>query len=142
VLKLPKTRRAYLRSIVSGFAGFFAIYVIAHQVLSRFGINAEISYVDDVLMGLLVAVLVIALEAQHELEIRAERQRTQALGELNHHIRNALQTIVYVNACTTQTEDTHRVAQAAQRIEWALREMPRQAQLDTRTHPRGQPTLN
>jgi hypothetical protein len=127
VLRLPTTRRAYLRSVVSGVAGFFAVYIVAHQVLTRFGMRAETSYVDDVLLGILVGVLVIALEAQHELEIRAERQRAKVLIELNHHIRNALQTIVYVNASSEPSDDTHRVAQAAQRIDWALREIPRQA---------------
>jgi predicted RND superfamily exporter protein len=141
VLKLPTTRRAYLRSVVSGFAGFFALYVIAHQVLNRFGISAETTYLDDALLGILVAVLVIALEAQHELEIRAERRRAQALNELNHHIRNALQTIVYVNACTTPSDDTHKVAQAAQRIEWALREVPKQAhsEINASANQRGRP---
>ena len=121
-----------MRSAVSGVAAFFALYVIAHQVLARFGINAEVSYLDDLLMGVLVAVLVVALEAQQELEMRAERQRAQVIVELNHHIRNALQTIVYVNSANTPSDDTQRVTQATQRIEWALREVPRQAELNTK----------
>jgi hypothetical protein len=136
VLKMPTTRRAYLRSAVSGLAAFCALYVIAHQVLARFGIRAEATYLDDVLLGLLVGVLVIALEAQHEVEIRAERLRAQGLMELNHHIRNALQTIVYVNSSSTPSEDTHRVAQAAQRIEWALREVPKQTEPIATAHRR------
>lgn len=135
MLRLPTTRRAYLRSAVSGIAAFFALYVIAHQVLARFGINAEVSYLDDILMGVLVAVLVVALEAQQELEIRAERQRAHVIVELNHHIRNALQTIVYVNSANTPSDDTQRVTQATQRIEWALREIPKQAE------PSSQPTI-
>lgn len=123
---MPTTRRAWLRSVVSGLAAFFALYVIAHQVLARFGVRAESTYVDDVLLGILVAVLVIALEAQHELEIRAERLRAKAFVELNHHIRNALQTIVYVNSVNGTSEHTAKVTQATQRIEWALREIPKQ----------------
>jgi cell division protein ZapA (FtsZ GTPase activity inhibitor) len=136
LLRLPTTRRAYLRSAVSGVAGFFAVYIVAHQVLTRFGLRAETSYIDDLLLGTLVAVLVMALEAQHELEIRAERQRAKVLIELNHHIRNALQTIVYVNASSEPSDDTHRVAQAAQRIDWALREIPRQAQTPPKSNQR------
>ena len=128
MLRLPTTRRAYLRSAVSGLAGFFAVYIVAHQVLTRFGLRAETSYLDDFLLGGLVAVLVMALEAQHELELRVERERAKVLVELNHHIRNALQTIVYVNASSEPSDDTDRVAQAAQRIDWALREIPRRAQ--------------
>jgi cell division protein ZapA (FtsZ GTPase activity inhibitor) len=143
VLRLPTTRRAYLRSTISGLAGFFAVYIVAHQVLTRFGIRAETSYLDDLLLGSLVAVLVLALEAQHELELRAERQRAQVLVHLNHHIRNALQTIVYVNASSEPSADTDRVAQAANRIDWALREIPSraqtlaQAQRDWTNPPRG-----
>lgn len=130
MLRLPTTRRAYLRSAVSGLGAFFALYIIAHQVLTRFGLRAETSFLDDFLMGSLVAVLVIALEAQHELEIRAEKQRAATIVQLNHHIRNALQTIVYVNSVNPNSDDASRVSQATQRIEWALREVSRQEQLN------------
>jgi hypothetical protein len=126
VLRLPTTRRAYLHSAISGFGAFFALYVIAHLVLTRFGLRAETSFLDDFLMGTLVAVLVIALEAQHELEVRAERQRAATIVELNHHIRNALQTIVYVNSGNPNSDEAGKVSQATQRIEWALREVSRQ----------------
>ena len=135
MLRLPKTRRAYVRSGVAGLAGFFALYIIAHQVLTRFGLRAESTYLDDALLGILVAVLVFALEAQHELEIRAERERAKVLVELNHHIRNALQTIVYVNSASAPSEDTARVTQATQRIDWALREIPRKAQTMPESNP-------
>jgi hypothetical protein len=120
---LPTTRRAYLHSAVSGIASFGALYIIAHHVLTRFGLRAETSYLDDILLGLLVTVLVIALEAQHEVEIRAERQRTQMVMELNHHMRNALQTIVYVNSANPDPVEADRVRQATSRIDWALREV-------------------
>jgi hypothetical protein len=130
VLRLPTTRRAYLHSATSGLAAFFALYIIAHQVLTRFGLRAETTFLDDFLMGSLVAVLVIALEAQHELEIRAEKQRAARIVELNHHVRNALQTIVYVNSANPNNADATAVSQATQRIEWALREVSRQEQIN------------
>lgn len=133
MVRLPRTRRAYLHSAISGLAGFLALYIIAHQVLARFGIRAENTYVDDVLMGLLVAILVIALEAQHEFEILVEKHRTQTMMQLNHHIRNALQTIVYVNSGNPNTEDAVKVAQATERIDWALREVSRQANGENET---------
>jgi hypothetical protein len=126
VLRLPTTRRAYLRSAISGLAGFFALYIIAHQVLNRFGVQAETTFLDDALLGILVAVLVFALEAQHEVEVRLEKQRAQAMIELNHHVRNALQTIVYINSSNPNSDDATKVTQAAQRIDWALREVSTQ----------------
>ena len=63
------------------------------------------------------------------------RERLHTISEMNHHIRNALQTIVYVNSANAPSEDTARVTQATQRIDWALREIPRKAQTMPESNP-------
>jgi hypothetical protein len=122
VLRMPVSRRAYLRSALAGVVTFFAVYV-TDTMLARAGLHAEVTYANEALLGTVVAVLIIVLEAQHERELRAEQQRYAIALEMNHHIRNALQTIVYVNWANPDQNAAERIRQASVRIEWALREV-------------------
>ncbi len=113
--------RPYLYGTLAGVAIFVAVYVIT-AVLSRMHMRPEATLVDDFLIGGLVAVLVITLEQQHQRELRRQQERIALIIELNHHIRNALQSIVYVNA-KNNGQDAALVREATKRIEWALTEI-------------------
>ena len=144
MLRLPTTRRAYLRSAVAGVAGFFALYIIAHVVLSRFGVRAEQTYIDDALLGVLMAFLVIAIEAQHQAEVGAEKSRMKTILDLDRDIRSAVQTIAYVTSVNALPDERSQVAEAAGRIEIALHDMPTRADVERgryqkRAGPRGRP---
>ncbi len=50
-------------------------------------------------------------------------ERLEMIAELNHHVRNALETIS-LSAYTTQNRDAMKaINEAVQRIDWALREI-------------------
>lgn len=127
-LRFPRTRRAYLISMVAGLGTFIVVIVIVHGLLGSLGLRAEATYLDDFLVGIVVGLLVLALEAHHEADLRAEHERALLSLGLNHHIRNALQMIVYVSSTLEDQQQAELVREAARRIEWALREVPKQAQ--------------
>ena len=45
------------------------------------------------------------------------------IGEMNHHVRNALQVIAYAAHSMPDQEAITRINNAAERIDWALREI-------------------
>jgi light-regulated signal transduction histidine kinase (bacteriophytochrome) len=129
-LRFPRTRRAYITSLAAGAGTFLFVILIVHGLLTSMGLRAEATYLDDSLVGIAIFLLVLALEAHHETEVRAERERALLSLGLNHHIRNALQTIVYVSSSVQDEHQAQLLRDAASRIEWAVREVPKQAQAD------------
>lgn len=127
-LHLPRTRSAYARSFVAGVGAFLFVILVVHGLLTRLALRAEATYLDDFLVGVAVALLVLALEARYEADIAAERERFLLSLGLNHHIRNALQTIVYISSNLPDKVQAQLLSDAAKRIEWAVREIPKQAQ--------------
>jgi len=114
--------RVYLSALCSGLVTVAVVYTL-DAFLASIGLHAEATIVDDVLLGCLVAVLVLSLELQYAKELRRKQRKIAMLQEMNHHVRNALQIILYANAHITDKEAAAKVAEAIQRIEWALREI-------------------
>jgi hypothetical protein len=100
---------------------FIAVYVV-DMVMARIHLRPEATILDDLLLGLLAAVLVVSLEKQHEREIRLQKARIGMIIEMNHHIRNALQSIVYASA-GMEGENAKAIRDASRRVEWALKEV-------------------
>ncbi len=112
--------RAYLPAIAAGVATFAAVYGI-DAFLARIKLPAEATILDDTILGILVAVLVLVI--QHQTELRRQRHKLAVMKEMNHHIRNALQTIIYVSSNMSDRDAGDQVRDAAKRIEWSLREV-------------------
>jgi hypothetical protein len=120
MLRRIASLRAYLPAIAAGLLTFAAVYGI-DAFLARIKLPAEATILDDILLGILVAVLVIVIQRQTEL--RRQRHKLAVMKEMNHHIRNALQTIIYVSSDMSDRDAGDKVKDAAKRIEWALREV-------------------
>jgi uncharacterized membrane protein YccC len=120
VLRRFAALRAYLPAIAAGVATFAAVYGI-DAFLARIELPAEATIFDDTLLGILVAVLVIVVQRQTEL--RRQQHKLAVMKEMNHHIRNALQIIVYTTSNANDRDGVDKVRDAAKRIEWALREV-------------------
>lgn len=118
---LGKRPRPYFYGTWAGIAMFLAVEIV-DALMFRFHLRREATFLDNFLLAALAAVLVMSLELQHRREIRRQQQRISLIIELNHHIRNALQSIVYVNA-KNHGEDAVIVRDATKRIEWALTEI-------------------
>ncbi len=79
--------------------------------------------VSDALAGLIAGVLVLRL-FQYERERRARIEvRLHTIGEMNHHIRNALEVISFSVHSAKDKSELAGINEALDRIQWALREI-------------------
>ncbi|MDT8070784.1 MAG: hypothetical protein ROO76_21700 [Terriglobia bacterium] len=104
--------------------GMFAAVFFLDRVLARFGLHAEATYVDDFLLAILTGVLVFILQLQHERELARQQHSAVIIEEMNHHIRNALQVIVYrMDPKARESDELRDIRASVDRIDWALREI-------------------
>jgi hypothetical protein len=75
---------------------------------------------DDILTGILAGLLVFAYE-RHQHKAILDRMRM--IADMNHHVRNALQPIVYSPFLKEQAEQVRMIQEGTKRIEWALKEV-------------------
>lgn len=122
MLRRIEAWRPYLFASAAGVVTFAAVHTI-DAFLAHINLPAEATLIDDFLLGTLVAGLILLIELQHQRELRRERLRVTVMGEVNHHIRNALQSIVYVTLKATDIDATDKISEAIERIEWTLREI-------------------
>lgn len=102
---------------------FFCVDLVDAWLASR-GLHAETTWIDNVLLGLVAAALVLLLQRQQEIELRRQRHSAEIIEQMNHHIRNALQVIVARATLDHHAEpEVHQIQGAVARIDWALREI-------------------
>jgi len=116
------------RALFSFFLGFgiFLLGVILRTVLDKLDVGGVPALVDDLLVGIAAGAMVFAYERhQHKLVLA----RMRVIAEMNHHVRNALQPIIYSPFLKEQAEQVRIIQEGTRRIEWALREvLPREAE--------------
>ncbi len=79
--------------------------------------------IPDIVSSLLIGLLLSkALNLAWERR-RALLERLDMIGEMNHHIRNALEIIQLSAHQTHNPEAIARISEASSRIQWALREI-------------------
>jgi hypothetical protein len=100
--------------------GIFLLGVTLRALLDNLGVSGVPAAIDDLLIGILAGVLVFAYE-RHQHKIILEKMRV--ISEMNHHVRNALQPIVYSPYLAEQAEQIRTIQEGTRRIEWALREV-------------------
>ena len=98
--------------------------LIADQFLRREGISRrDLLFLSDILVGLVAASLVFVLSFYHAQKAKLVEDRLHVIGEMNHHIRNALQVIEYHAWTKKSEEEIASMHQAVTRITWALQEV-------------------
>jgi hypothetical protein len=122
LLSTLRPRRVLLLPLVAGIATFATVYTL-DAFLAYIKLPAEATFLDDTLLAILVALLVISLELDHAKELRAQQHKIAVMQEMNHHIRNALQSISYLTFNIKDQEVNAKLQEAMARIEWALREV-------------------
>jgi hypothetical protein len=108
-----------LYSFSLGF-GIFLLGVTLRTLLDNLAVSGMTALVDDLLIGILAGVLVFAYE-RHQHKVILEKMRV--ISEMNHHVRNALQPIIYSPYLQEQAEQVRTIQEGTRRIEWALREV-------------------
>jgi hypothetical protein len=111
-----------LRRISFSFLLGFALFVLGaglQGVLQQRGVTRASLYLDDLVLGVLAGLMAFAYEHRRSRELR---QKLAVISAMNHHVRNALQTIAYV-PYTEQAKQMLLIQQAVNRIQWALKEI-------------------
>src|ERR1700704_3965347 len=117
MLKVPSLFRRLGFSFLLGF-GLFMLGAVLEGVMHE-GDSGISSYLDDLIMGVVSGLVVFAYEQRRSREIR---RKLAVISAMNHHVRNALQTISYV-PYTEQANQMLLIQQSVNRIQWALNEI-------------------
>lgn len=110
------------RAGTSLFLGLFVFVLgaLLEYVLDRFHAKGVGALLDNLLIGVLAGGVVFAYEwRQHKLVL----QQMRVIAQMNHHVRNALQPILYSPYMKEQAEQIRMIQVGTERIQWALREV-------------------
>jgi hypothetical protein len=108
---------------LSALAMFVAVTLV-DRLLASVGLHAEATYIDDFLLAIVTGLLVYVIQLEHERELARQRQSAVIIEEMNHHIRNALQVIVYtLDPRARESNELRDIRESVDRIDWALREI-------------------
>ena len=117
--KPPTLMRRAVYSFSLGF-GIFLLGLALRTLLDKLGVSGVTAVIDDLLTGVLAGFLVFAYE-RHQHKLMLDKMRV--IAEMNHHVRNALQPILYSPFLKEQAEQVRIIQEGIRRIEWALREV-------------------
>ena len=116
--KVPSLLRRISFSFLLGF-GLFVLGAGLQGILQQRSITRTSIYLDDLVLGVLAGLMAFAYEHRRSRELR---QKLAVVSAMNHHVRNALQTISYV-PYTEQAKQMLLIQQSVNRIQWALQEI-------------------
>lgn len=117
--KRPLMGRGLLQAVVGSIV-VFGVLVVTDQVSMRFGLEGSQRVADDA-MGAVIAGAIFYLYEQRRARLLRERLNMIAL--MNHHVRNALQSIAFLAFETDRKKQTDIIKESVERIDWALREI-------------------
>jgi hypothetical protein len=120
---------AVLFVLVSG------LLVAVDQLSIRFGLHGSQRIADDLMGGVISASIFHLYERQR---LQRLRQHLHLIDLMNHHIRNALQPLVFVAQEAETKMQMNVVEDCVRRIDWALREvLPGKSEAQFIVHARG-----
>jgi hypothetical protein len=115
--KAPSLFRRLGFSFLLGF-GLFTLGAVLEATVHEDD-SGITSYLDDLIMGVVAGLVVFTYEQRRSRDLR---QKLTMISSMNHHVRNALQTISYV-PYTEQAKQMLLIQQSVNRIQWALQEI-------------------
>ncbi len=119
-LSAPQTpERSVLWKAFLLFTLISGLLVAADQISIRCGLDGSGRIADDLLGGLVAGSLFYLYE-RHRMHRLIERLRVIDL--MNHHIRNALQPLMFVTS-QSEADAMKLIEESVQYIDWALREV-------------------
>ncbi|MGA3350041.1 MAG: hypothetical protein ABSC33_13540 [Candidatus Sulfotelmatobacter sp.] len=119
-LKRYKTERSLLRETALLLFLVFAILVAVDQLSIRCGLEGWQRIADDLLGGLIAASLFYLYERRM---LRRFREQLLLIDLTNHHIRNALQPLMFVAFQEETAVQMRLVEECVDYIDWTLREV-------------------
>jgi len=109
---------ALLTGVAVVAAGRGISYVVEFLGASHLTAHA----LDDILTGVLAGIAMFVGLRHLSRSRAADIKRLRDIGEMNHHVRNALQVIQLSQFSPDYDERVRIIAEASERIEFALRE--------------------
>lgn len=117
-----------------------ALLIAADQLSRHFGLEESRRIVDDLLGGLIAGSIFHLYERQ---KARRLSEHLHLIDLTNHHIRNALQPLMFAAQGSEGKAQMKVVEECVRRIDWALREiLPGKSQEALVGHARGSPLRN
>jgi hypothetical protein len=116
---LPSMYRRAGRSFFLGFCTFL-LGVLLEMAFQKLGITGAAALIDNVLIGIGAGLVAFAYEQQRYRDLT---RKLAVMASMNHHIRNALQAILYSPYAAEQTEQVKVIQDSVNRIQWALNEV-------------------
>lgn len=111
--------RKGLLSVLLAFISFSLGMTV--EAFQRYeGITGWTLWVDNIAAALLLGLVVFFYEWRRERELI---RKLQVIELMNHHVRNALQPVMYLPYSQDQEMQLNTIRDAARRIDWALREI-------------------
>ena len=92
----------------------FLLGVLLEHILTRLGVTGITAVIDDLLVGMVAGTLVFAYELHRH---KAMLRQMRVIAEMNHHIRNALQPILYSAYLKEQSKQIQMIEQGTERIQ-------------------------
>lgn len=115
---LSRNRKATMSVILALVSFCLGTLVEALQLAQ--GIRGWTLVVDNLAAAILLGLVVFVYERHRERELM---RRLQVIELMNHHVRNALQPVMYLPYSDDQQEQLNMIREAVHRIDWALREI-------------------
>jgi len=112
----PSLLRRMGSSVAVGFLILFA-GIGLDRLLSAYGISSTAAVIDNIMVGIIAGLVVFGYEQRRH---RFLLEKLQIIAEMNHHVRNALQAILYAPHSSDQQQV---IRDSVHRIEWALKEV-------------------
>ena len=120
LIRSPKPLRAVFWKAFLVFKLVSGFLIVADQLSIRWGLTGWQRIVDDLLGGLIAGAIFYWYE-RHRLQ-RLSKQ-LHVIDLMNHHIRNALQPLMFATNESGGKAQVKLVEDCVRRIEWALREV-------------------
>lgn len=112
-------RSAVFKALVAAVV-VFGLLLAADQMSIAYGLDGSQRIVDDVLGGMLAGGI-LYIHERHRARVLREKLITIDL--LNHHIRNALQPLMFMHHQCDQDTQMRIIDDCVSRIDFALREV-------------------
>jgi len=98
----------------------FALGILIEGLERHESITGGALWIDNIAAALLLGLVVFLYERRRERELI---KRLRVIELMNHHVRNALQPVMYIPYSQDQQQQLNTIRDAVNRIDWALREI-------------------
>jgi hypothetical protein len=128
--------RTYSVAAIAAAAVALVHYLLDLWMAAR-GLHAEATLLDELLLAIFTGALVFVIESSHQRDQERMSEKLRTIELMNHHVRNALQTIVSSTYVHGHAQQLDEIRASVIRIEWALREILPGQILDNYEEPGG-----